>query len=58
MYDALAERLSAECGLAKTDLIISCVENKKEDWSFGMGEAQFLTEKLQSVGLSFDDAGE
>jgi hypothetical protein len=46
MYDALATGLLAECGLAKTDLIISCVENEKEDWSFGMGEAQFLTRAL------------
>jgi hypothetical protein len=46
MYDALATSLLAECGLAKTDLIISCVENGKEDWSFGMGEAQFLTRAL------------
>jgi hypothetical protein len=46
MYAALAEMLKAECGLAKTDLIISCCENKKEDWSFGMGEAQFMTGTL------------
>ena len=37
MYDALATSLLAECGLAKTDLIISCVGNEKEDWSFGIG---------------------
>jgi hypothetical protein len=46
MFAAVAERLWSECGLKGTDLIISCVENKKEDWSFGMGEAQFLTGAL------------
>ena len=46
MFAGLAERLEAECGLKGTDLIISCAENKKEDWSFGMGEAQFMTGAL------------
>lgn len=45
-YAALAERLEAECGLKGSDLIISCVENKPEDWSFGNGRAQFLTKEL------------
>ncbi|TKA66665.1 hypothetical protein B0A55_09026 [Friedmanniomyces simplex] len=45
-YGALAERLSADCGVKKTDLLISCVENKREDWSFGLGEAQFMTGSL------------
>ena len=46
MFAALAERLSTVCDVKKTDLIISCVENNREDWSFGQGEAQFLTGKL------------
>jgi phenylpyruvate tautomerase PptA (4-oxalocrotonate tautomerase family) len=46
MFAALATHLSTVCGLAKTDLVISCVENKPEDWSFGYGEAQFLIGKL------------
>jgi hypothetical protein len=46
MFAGLAERLEAECGLKGTDLIISCAENKKEDWSFGLGEAQFMTGAL------------
>ncbi|KAK5738774.1 hypothetical protein LTR17_005709 [Elasticomyces elasticus] len=45
-YAALAERLGAECGVKGNDLIISCSENKREDWSFGRGEAQFLTGAL------------
>lgn len=46
VYKFVQEGLSTQCGLAGTDLIISCVENTPADWSFGMGEAQFLTNKL------------
>lgn len=46
LYAALADRLSTDCGLKKTDLIVSCSENKPEDWSFGLGQAQFLTGAL------------
>lgn len=42
IYAALADRLEKECGVPKTDLLISCVANTREDWSFGMGRAQFL----------------
>ncbi len=45
-YAALASRLKAECGVEGTDLIVSVVSNRREDWSFGMGEAQFLTGRL------------
>ena len=46
LYQLLAERLEANCGLAPTDLMVSIVENDAADWSFGLGEAQFLTGKL------------
>jgi phenylpyruvate tautomerase PptA (4-oxalocrotonate tautomerase family) len=46
LYALLAERLEAECGIAPTDLMISIVENNNADWSFGLGEAQFLNGKL------------
>ncbi|WDZ54627.1 tautomerase family protein [Paenibacillus polymyxa] len=46
LYSLLAERLEAECGIAPTDLMVSMVENNDDDWSFGLGEAQFLTGKL------------
>ena len=45
-YASLAERLHAECGVAPTDLIVSVASNRREDWSFGLGEAQFLTGRL------------
>ena len=46
LYSLLAERLHQRCGLAPSDLMISIVENSDADWSFGNGEAQFLTGKL------------
>ncbi|OBT41106.1 hypothetical protein VE00_08538 [Pseudogymnoascus sp. WSF 3629] len=45
-YKALQEILYSTSGLSGEDLIVSCVENTRADWSFGMGEAQFLTGKL------------
>lgn len=41
-YEQLAKRLDAECGVQPTDLIVSMVANGREDWSFGLGRAQFL----------------
>ena len=46
LYAALADRLKAECGLDGNDLIVTVSRNEKEDWSFGNGEAQFLTGDL------------
>jgi hypothetical protein len=46
VYKELQERLEKECAVAGTDLIVSCSVNMKEDWSFGMGRAQFLTGEL------------
>jgi phenylpyruvate tautomerase PptA (4-oxalocrotonate tautomerase family) len=41
-YRELASRLEADCAIAPTDLIVSIVANRREDWSFGLGRAQFL----------------
>lgn len=41
-YRELASRLEAECDVAPTDLIVSVAANGREDWSFGLGRAQFL----------------
>ncbi|MGB8713449.1 MAG: tautomerase family protein [Onishia taeanensis] len=46
LYALLAERLESECGISPQDLMVSITENGDADWSFGMGEAQFLTGKL------------
>jgi hypothetical protein len=45
MYAAMCRRLE-KIGVSPTDLIISVIENTKEDWSFGLGKAQFLTGEL------------
>ena len=42
LYARLAERLEAECAVAPTDLVVSIAANGREDWSFGLGRAQFL----------------
>jgi phenylpyruvate tautomerase PptA (4-oxalocrotonate tautomerase family) len=41
-YRELAQRLEERCGIAPTDLIVSVVANERQDWSFGLGRAQFL----------------
>jgi hypothetical protein len=46
-YQVLTEHRSGQLicedtGLAPSDLIVSVIGNSREDWSFGMGRAQFL----------------
>ena len=41
-YKMLVEELQTSCGIAPTDVMVSIVENSDEDWSFGLGRAQFL----------------
>ena len=40
-YKQLAERLHKELSIRMEDVFISLVEVKKENWSFGNGEAQY-----------------
>jgi phenylpyruvate tautomerase PptA (4-oxalocrotonate tautomerase family) len=47
-YAELVKRLEAECGVRPEDLIISVLANKHADWSFGLGQAQFLNGTLSS----------
>ncbi|HUC16250.1 MAG TPA: tautomerase family protein [Acetobacteraceae bacterium] len=42
-YRAVADGLNARVGLRREDVTISLVEVKKENWSFGNGEAQYTT---------------
>ncbi len=46
LYKALAEELKRQCDIDPKDIMISLVTNSRSDWSFGLGEAQFLTGKL------------
>ncbi len=42
----LAEELRTVCGIEGNDLMISFISNNKGDWSFGYGEAQYMTGTL------------
>jgi hypothetical protein len=41
-YRLLVDELQKSCGIAPADVMVSLVENTDEDWSFGLGRAQFL----------------
>lgn len=45
-YRLVCDALERHCGIAPSDVMISMVENSDEDWSFGLGRAQFLTGEL------------
>jgi 4-oxalocrotonate tautomerase len=40
-FKAVADGLHARLGLRREDVVINLVEVKKENWSFGNGEAQY-----------------
>ncbi len=42
LYAGLAQRLEEATDLTPSDLIVSVMGNSREDWSFGLGRAQFL----------------
>ena len=41
--------MHAECGVRPEDVIISVMANRHVDWSFGLGQAQFLDGTLRSL---------
>lgn len=45
-YRPLTEELQRSCGIAPSDVMVLMVENTDEDWSFGLGRAQFLNGDL------------
>jgi len=45
-YRSLVEKLEAACGIAPSDVLVTFVTNMDEDWSFGLGRAQFVTGEL------------
>jgi phenylpyruvate tautomerase PptA (4-oxalocrotonate tautomerase family) len=45
-YSSLVERLADQCGISPNDVVVTFVTNADEDWSFGLGRAQFLTGEL------------
>jgi 4-oxalocrotonate tautomerase len=42
-YRAVADALFERLGLRREDVVINLVEVKKENWSFGNGEAQYAS---------------
>jgi phenylpyruvate tautomerase PptA (4-oxalocrotonate tautomerase family) len=42
LYAALCRRLGEVSGLPAGDLVVSVMASTREDWSFGLGRAQFL----------------
>ena len=46
LYAALAQRLGERDQVRGEDLVVTVSENTPEDWSFGLGRAQFLTGEL------------
>lgn len=42
-YKAIADGLHERVQIRREDVFISLVEVRKEDWSFGNGEAQYVT---------------
>jgi 4-oxalocrotonate tautomerase len=41
LFRRINDHLSERAGLRREDIFINLVEVKKENWSFGMGEAQY-----------------
>jgi len=46
LYKLLVQELGESCGIEPNDIMVSIVTNGDADWSFGLGEAQFLNGKL------------
>ena len=45
-YRLLTQKLVAACGITPADVMISTIENKDRDWSFGHSQVQFLSGEL------------
>lgn len=45
-YRELVARIHSDLGIDPQDVMINLVSNTDEDWSFGLGKAQFLTGDL------------
>lgn len=45
-YKLVVENLERDCGIDKKDVVFNITENTDADWSFGEGNAQFITGEL------------
>lgn len=46
LYKKIAKNLQERCSIDPEDVMVSITDNTEADWSFGLGEAQFLNGKL------------
>lgn len=46
LYQKIAGNLQSRCYIDPEDVMVSITDNTEADWSFGLGEAQFLNGKL------------
>jgi hypothetical protein len=46
LYKDLCRELKKSCDIESSDVIVSIVTNSAPDWSFGNGNAQFITGEL------------
>lgn len=46
LYKKIAKNLQDRCYIDPEDVMVSITDNTEADWSFGLGEAQFLNGKL------------
>ena len=44
LYKTLADNLNRQLGLRREDVFVSLVEVRRENWSFGNGEAQYASQ--------------
>ena len=45
-YRLLCDKLHRYCGIAPSDVVVTVAENTEDNWSFGLGHAQFVTHEL------------
>lgn len=45
-YRLLCEKLKERCGIESSDVMVNIILNSDQDWSFGLGRAQFLVGDL------------
>ena len=46
LYQEMTQELARSAGISPSDVMICIIENSSADWTFGNGEAQFLTGDL------------
>jgi phenylpyruvate tautomerase PptA (4-oxalocrotonate tautomerase family) len=46
LFRLLARNLERDCDLSPDDLVVTITDNGDADWSFGRGQAQFVTGEL------------